>query len=667
MYLKSLEMHGFKSFPDKTKLTFEGGTTIIVGPNGSGKSNISDAMRWVLGEISSKSIRGTKMEDVIFIGADSRRPMGFAEVSVTFDNTDPENRLDSPYDEVTVTRRYYRSGDSEYFINRRPCRLRDIYELFMNTGIGRDGYSIIGQGRIAEIISRKSEERRSIFEDAAGIAKFRHKRTETERKLKQTEENMVRINDVFTEVSQQVGPLEREAEKAKRAIELLETKKRADVQLWLYDTEKVIGDIEVANENFRRAEFDLQNADEALSDFERQNDRLLEASQSTKLASEELFRRIREQSELNHRLDSEYRVNESNIAHTNDLVAAAKAACANSQTSLDAERIACRVRGENVKALEVKLDAKRGDHASLIAEQKAINDEVSSLEKDIAAALEDIRRLEAEETDLRVRISVLENANKTDSGKNSSISAQIEEYQSVSDSYASQCESHATVIYSYTESENSTRGELDGVMTELAELDGQLERRRGELSSLIFRRDSIVQRIENFRVMEEQFEGYNGSVRFVMKQYSEGRIVDSHGVRCAKIYGPLSRVISVEPEYMTAIETALGANLQHIVVADESVAKAAMYSLKQAQAGRATFFPLSSMKGTTPTPEVKRAAEFRGFVAVADTLVNCEDRFCGVVSNLLGRTAFSTTSTTPPRWQSSWDIRSAPSRLTVSR
>lgn len=638
MYLKSLEMHGFKSFPDKTKLTFEGGTTIIVGPNGSGKSNISDAMRWVLGEISSKSIRGTKMEDVIFIGADSRRPMGFAEVSVTFDNTDPENRLDSPYDEVTVTRRYYRSGDSEYFINRRPCRLRDIYELFMNTGIGRDGYSIIGQGRIAEIISRKSEERRSIFEDAAGIAKFRHKRTETERKLKQTEENMVRINDVFTEVSQQVGPLEREAEKAKRAIELLETKKRADVQLWLYDTEKVIGDIEVANENFRRAEFDLQNADEALSDFERQNDRLLEASQSTKLASEELFRRIREQSELNHRLDSEYRVNESNIAHTNDLVAAAKAACANSQTSLDAERIACRVRGENVKALEVKLDAKRGDHASLIAEQKAINDEVSSLEKDIAAALEDIRRLEAEETDLRVRISVLENANKTDSGKNSSISAQIEEYQSVSDSYASQCESHATVIDSYTESENSTRGELDGVMTELAELDGQLERRRGELSSLIFRRDSIVQRIENFRVMEEQFEGYNGSVRFVMKQYSEGRIVDSHGVRCAKIYGPLSRVISVEPEYMTAIETALGANLQHIVVADESVAKAAMYSLKQAQAGRATFFPLSSMKGTTPTPEVKRAAEFRGFVAVADTLVNCEDRFCGVVSNLLGRT-----------------------------
>ena len=239
MYLKSLEMHGFKSFPDKTKLTFERGATVIVGPNGSGKSNISDAMRWVLGEISSKSLRSTKMEDIIFGGAASRRPMGFAEVSVTFDNTDAEHRLECPYDEVIVTRRYYRAGESEYFINRRPCRLRDIYELFMNTGVGRDGYSIIGQGKIAEIISRKSDERRSIFEDASGIAKYRHKKNETERKLADTEDNMTRINDVFLEVSAQVGPLEKEAEKAGRAIELLDTKKRVDVQLWLYDTEKL--------------------------------------------------------------------------------------------------------------------------------------------------------------------------------------------------------------------------------------------------------------------------------------------------------------------------------------------------------------------------------------------------------------------------------------------
>ena len=257
MYLKSLEVQGFKSFPDKTKLTFEGGTTVIVGPNGSGKSNISDAMRWVLGELSSKSLRSTKMEDIIFGGADSRRPMGYAEVSVTFDNTGMIGRLDCPYDEVTVTRRYYRSGESEYYINRRAVRLRDIYELFMNTGVGRDGYSVIGQGRIADIISKKSDERRGIFEDASGIAKYRHKKSECERKLSATEDNMTRINDIFVEVESQVIPLEKEAAKAKRAIELLEVKKTVDVQLWLYDTEKLRADIDKAESLFEQAEFEL--------------------------------------------------------------------------------------------------------------------------------------------------------------------------------------------------------------------------------------------------------------------------------------------------------------------------------------------------------------------------------------------------------------------------
>ena len=246
MYLKSIDMQGFKSFPDRTKLVFDrrdaeggdnAGVTVIVGPNGSGKSNVADAMRWVLGEISSKTLRGSKMEDVIFGGADSRRPMGFAEVSVTFDNTSGQARLDCPYDEVIVTRRYFRAGESEYLINRKPVRLKDIYELFLNTGIGRDGYSIIGQGKIAEIISQKSDERRSIFEDASGIAKYRVKKNEATRKLDATEANMTRIRDIFIEVEAQVGPLERESEKAKRALVLLDSKKRADISLWLYDTE----------------------------------------------------------------------------------------------------------------------------------------------------------------------------------------------------------------------------------------------------------------------------------------------------------------------------------------------------------------------------------------------------------------------------------------------
>ena len=638
MYLKSLEMHGFKSFPDKTKLTFEGGTTIIVGPNGSGKSNISDAMRWVLGEISSKSIRGSKMEDVIFIGADSRRPMGFAEVSVTFDNTDPDNRLDSPYDEVTVTRRYYRSGNSEYFINRRAVRLKDIYELFMNTGIGRDGYSIIGQGKIAEIISRKSDERRSTFEDAAGIAKFRHKKTECERKLSQTEENMIRVNDIFLEVEQQIGPLEKEAEKAKRALVLMESKKRADVQLWLYDTEKLIKDIEQATDSFKRAEFDLQNADEAISDFERQNDRLFEASQNNKLASEELLTKIKEQTEINHKLDSEYRVNDSNIAHTNDLIDAARAAINISSTTLDAENIAYNVRKTGVASLEEKLESKKDEHKNAQEEHAALSKEAELLELDIATALEDVRRLESERTDIKVRISVLENANRTDSGKNVSIESEIEEYQKVSDSYVKKCEEYAKTVDSYTESLNASSAELDAMNASLDKMNAEISDKTEKLASLKFRRDGILHRIENLKAMEEQFEGFNGAVRFVMKQYAEGKIVDSNGVRCAKIYGPLSRVIAVDDEYVTAVETALGANLQHIVVADESVAKAAIYTLKKAQAGRATFFPISSMKASEMTSEIKAASSYQGFVAVADTLVKCEDRFKGIVSSLLGRT-----------------------------
>ena len=239
MYLKTLELHGFKSFPEKTVLHFHPGATVIVGPNGSGKSNITDAMRWVLGELSTKNIRGSKMEDVIFVGADGHRPMSFAEVSVTFDDSQQPRKLNCPYEEVTVTRRYFRSGESEYLINRQACRLKDIYELFMNTGIGREGYSIIGQGKIAEIISKRSEDRRGIFEETAGISKYRYKKTESQKKLTQTEENMTRVLDIFSELEARVGPLERDAQKARKYLELYEEKKRLDVSLWLYDMEKL--------------------------------------------------------------------------------------------------------------------------------------------------------------------------------------------------------------------------------------------------------------------------------------------------------------------------------------------------------------------------------------------------------------------------------------------
>ena len=638
MYLKSLELQGFKSFPDKTKLTFEGGSTVIVGPNGSGKSNISDAMRWVLGEVSSKSIRGTKMEDIIFGGADSRKPMGYAEVSVTFDNTGIIGRLDCPYDEVTVTRRYYRAGESEYYINRRAVRLRDIYELFMNTGIGRDGYSIISQGKIAEIISRKSDERRSIFEDASGIAKYRLKKSDTERKLKATEENMTRINDVFLEVSAQVGPLEREAEKAKRAIDLLETKKCVDIQLWLYDTEKLRADLTKTETDFKHAEFDLQNADDALRNFERQNEKLFEASQSNKLASERLLTEIREVTGEIHTLDSEYRVAETNIIHTKEMIAEAEGNAASAQKSIDNEHAQSERRAKGIGDLESTLALREGEYEAECASQKEYETKARALEFDISRALDDIRVLDSEAVDVKVRMSVLENARDSGSDRNTAILGEIDSYESVSKSIKSQMANAQKSIDEYQGAVNEADAALDSINESLATLYTTRDEAQRDISTLSLKCDSITQRIDNFKLMEEQFEGYSGSVRFVMKQYEEGKITDKSGAKCGKIYGPLSKVIGVEDKFVTSIETALGANLQHIVVEDESVAKAAMFALRRAEAGRATFFPLTSMRGQKPTPEMKEASAYAGYIAVADELVECDAKFREIISGLLGRT-----------------------------
>jgi chromosome segregation protein len=638
VYLKSLELQGFKSFPDKTKLTFEGGSTVIVGPNGSGKSNISDAMRWVLGEISSKSIRGTKMEDIIFGGADSRRPMGFAEVSVTFDNSGMLGRLDCPYDEVTVTRRYYRSGESEYYINRRAVRLRDIYELFMNTGVGRDGYSIIGQGKIAEIVSKKSDERRSIFEDASGIAKYRHKKSETERKLAATEDNMTRINDVFTEVSAQVVPLEKEAEKAKKAIELLETKKKVDIQLWLYDTDKIRADIAKYEGSFHESEFELNTVEDSIRSLEVQSDKLFEISQSNKSESENLLGQIREQTEINHDLDSEYRITEANILHTRELIAEAEGAKGSALKSVASEQESEKDRETRIYDMKQKLEQENLAHENILAQQKLASKEAEELGFNIDRALCDVRALEAEAADVNARISLIDNSKNTDSDKNEAALREISEYEAQSRELEKQCERLKASVAQYDGVTEEASENIARITEQLENLYADEEMESETLASLKLRRDSAQQRIDTFRAMEQQFEGYSGSVRFVMKKYQEGAITDRNGKKCGRIYGPLSKLISVEDRYITAIETALGANLQHIVVEDESVAKEAMFALKRAEAGRATFFPLTSMRPQSSTPEMRDASGYAGYIGVADELVKCDEKFSDVVSSLLGRT-----------------------------
>ena len=651
MYLKSLEMQGFKSFPDKTKLVFENdtevklesgdlsqGVTVIVGPNGSGKSNIADAMRWVLGEISSKSLRGSKMEDVIFGGADSRRPMGYAEVSVTFDNRGEFAKLDCPYDEVTVTRRYYRAGESEYFINRKGVRLKDIYELFMNTGIGRDGYSIIGQGRIAEMVSRKSEERRSTFEDASGIARYRYKKNEAERKLKDTEENMARVNDIFTEVSAQVGPLQKEAEKAKRALELMESKKRADVSLWLYDTEKLRGELTAAEEAMQHASFDLTAAEDVIQSLETQNAKLFEASQGSKQASEQLLTEIHETTENTHRLESEYRVAENTVAHAKDLIAATEVSLGSTRTAMDQEKEGCAVHDAKIAQLQETLTELNTEQTKLGVEQETLTRRERELEEAVAQAGEDVRALESEAIDARVRISVLENAKNTNTDKNSSAMTELEGYRRISEELERQCQSKRDTVEKYQKEIASIDAEIEAQNDAKNRGAEELRRMTDEWNAEKLRVDSVTQRIATMKAMEEHFEGYSGAVRYVMKQYDEGRITDMHGAPCKTIYGPLSKIISVDAKYITAIEIALGANLQNIVVEDETTAKAAMFALKRGEAGRATFFPLTSMKASTPTREMSEASGYRGYIGVADTLLHTDAKFRNVLSSLLGKT-----------------------------
>lgn len=647
MYLQSIELQGFKSFPDRTKLVFEPdgsagtegkGVTVIVGPNGSGKSNIADAMRWVLGEISSKTLRGNKMEDVIFGGADSRRPMGYAEVSVTFDNTAEFCRLDCPYDQVTVTRRYFRSGESEYLINRKPVRLKDIYELFLNTGIGRDGYSIIGQGRIAEMISRKSEERRSVFEDASGIALYRVRQNEAQRRLDAVEANMVRVRDVFAEVEGQVAPLAREAEKAKKGIVLLEKRKQADISLWLYDSERLLGEISEAATVRAHAEFDLSQAQDALQSLEVQNQRLTEMNRGSRETAGQLVTEITALTDELHRLDSEYRVRETHIQHAGEGISTAEEAIRAADRARDAARVQERDHRSQAAFLRGKVAELEEEYRTGATELETLRKRIDELSGRIDMTGADIRTREAEAVDVRVRLSVLENARNSGSDRGSGILSDMERYEETAAALAAEVAKRQKSVDGYTlslnESEVSLR-EADAALTECNEQYGQAHE---ALNRIKLKRDSVSQRIQTYRSMEEHYEGYTGAVKFVMNRYAAGRLSGFNGEPCGTVYGPLSRIIQVDKAYVTAVETALGANLQHIVVENEATAKAAMYALKRENAGRATFFPLTSMRGQNPTPEMTQAAGYPGYVAVADALLTCEDRFRAVLSSLLGRT-----------------------------
>ena len=633
MYLKSLELHGFKSFPNRTVLNFERGATVIVGPNGSGKSNISDAMRWVLGELSSRNIRGTRMEDVIFGGTDDRRPMGFAEVSVTFDNSDPNHRLDSEFDEVVVTRRYYRTGESEYLINRQPKRLRDIYELFMNTGVGREGYSIIGQGKIAEIISKKSDERRNIFEEAAGISKYRHRKEESERKLKQAQDNLDRVRDILTELEMRVGPLEKEAEKARKGLALYEEKKRADVSLWLFDTKKIREDIADADRDLKLSEKELEIIDQVISDLERQNENLYEKAQQSKAASQQLFDKIRETDNKLHELASALQVAETNYGHSAELIAN----CRTRIAEIEAAKSTIEISKQEYLDRKAKIEAEHTEimdaRLELLAEEQQLVREINEARRQLEEALDELTVEEGSASNLNIRINVLESSRESGGSKSHDIETEIKKYEAealVLKAEADRCEKAAAGFKASIADKDSI---IAAANEKLEALGIERDKITASLNDAKLRRASLIQRADVLQRMNDHFEGYAESVKFVMKEYQGGRL-SAQG----KIHGPLSSLINIEKQYITAIETALGASLQNIVVDNEETAKAAIGALKAANAGRATFYPISAIKSSSETDEIRQAAKLPGYVGRADRLVDSKADYRQVIEWLLLRT-----------------------------
>lgn len=631
MYLKTLELHGFKSFPEKTTLHFNQGSTVIVGPNGSGKSNITDAMRWVLGEISTKNIRGSKMEDVIFVGADGHRPMSFAEVSITFDDSEQPRKLNCPYEEVTVTRRYYRAGESEYFINRKSCRLKDIYELFMNTGIGREGYSIVGQGRIAEIISKKSDDRRGIFEETAGISKYRYKKNEAQKKLNETEDNMTRVSDIFGEIESRIGPLEKDAKKAREYLEIYDEKKKLDISLWLYDIEKLRADVDDMAAQCRLSEHELSMASDTEEQLEARYERIFEASQESRQTAGRLYDKIREMTETIHKLENGYRVLENDIAHAAAMAEAKREAaqkCRSSAEEENRQKEADAARLESVKASMAEATSGIGRYE---AEKKEAAAEAERLGEKIDRAFEKLKDYESEKNELSVRLGVLKSSISDQSTRQSEVSGDIEKYEKKLAQIEKDSQDCRSSVEAYETALKKSDDEVARCDRELLLLSDKTEIARRDHSECQAKVQALESRIAALTRMQEHFDGYNNSVRYVMQSARDGKLF---GVR-----GPVSNLIRVDEKYIVAMETAFGQSLQNIVVDDEKSAKDAIRALKNAGAGRATFYPLTSVKSQGRTRELEAAASQRGFVGYADELVSFDAVYRDVICSIAGRIA----------------------------
>ncbi len=629
MRLQSLELHGFKSFPERTKITFDAGMTVIVGPNGSGKSNISDAVKWVLGELSAKNIRGVKLEDVIFGGTDKRSPMGFAEVSLTIDNTG-EFRIQSDFNEITVTRRYFRTGESEYFINGQVRRLRDIVDLFMNTGIGKTGYSIIGQGKISEIIAQRSEDRRYIFEEAAGISKFRHKKQEAERKLAEVEANLLRVSDIVSVLEGRVGPLEKEAAKARTYLELFDRKKELDVTLAIYDIDHIAVQNEEFEKSFIMAKHALEMAEDTLASLESQITSLYERQDENKQKqtdigdtltakradrSDATTRRLLAEKERDHK-ESELARLEAEFEKQALLLTESKTTLAKLYDAL--------------KTAEKKQKELNDAYSSAYAELNDLRIVAEDLSKEYSQTVSDKTACEKQLVDNRIALSALSSSHSSLAERLAGITEELTAAEETLTKSEKKLADSQKQLEAYRADAADTQNRKQALTDACDALEEAIEELTERRNSAKVSMTSKLEQAAALRRMEEHFDGYQKSVRYVLDAAAHQRLKG--------ICGPISKLIDVNPKYIVAVETALGSNIQNIITEDENAAKAAIAALKRDNAGRATFYPLNSVHADKPKIDLAKAKTFRGYIGIASDLLSCDMRYREVIASMLGRT-----------------------------
>ena len=625
MYLKSLEVQGFKSFPDKTLIRFGDDITAIVGPNGSGKSNISDAILWVMGEQSTKTLRGAKMEDVIFGGTQKRAAVGFAEATLTLDNTDRALSYDA--DEVMVTRRYYRSGDSEYYINRQSARLRDIHEMFMDTGLGREGYSNIGQGRIDEILSLKSADRREIFEEAAGISKYRHRKEETERKLAHTEDNLLRIGDKVSELELQLEPLRVQSEKAKKYLELKDELQGVEVAVWLDRLDKLSADAKKAEEDYASASFVLQQANEDLDKLYARSEELSAQLHTKDEELETVRANISMLEGVHQQLEGQIAVLRSNVENNDGNILRIESELQGADDRSGGIAAQMEQTKARIAQIEEDLTKKRGVLCELQQELAVmassaqgmtrqylqLRTKESELTADIAGREADLRGLDSSLRENTERAQQLDNDLTSGGGRRQDAQTALDSCRKELNKAREEVTACENMIGGYSLRHSTREKRRDELAQQLRDITAQLE--------------GVSAKVNVFRAMERDFESYHKSVRMVMQEAQRGALRNVHG--------PISKLIRTHDDYTVALEIALGGAMQDIVVSNEQDAKAAIAYLKRTGGGRATFLPISMIEPRS----LKENGLDRcpGYVGIASELVTCEDAYRAVVENLLGR------------------------------